>query len=176
MIVKPCQTFEEASKPSRVPQSERTIYEYSSNWPHHLGFGALLGQFKIPLRIDPTSVLHPRWYFLVFVVLLCFLFVHPVVYPSLKQIVDCGRLLLLLHWLHSNLPIAFRCPANRIFQPYPPKAVAFSNIFSNVSAHSTEYSRPLYPPKSVAFSNISSFCTDLSTSTFFSFFAWPKSR
>ena len=56
------------------------------------------------------------------------------------------------------------------------KSCCFFKYFSNFSAQSTEYSRPLYPPKSVAFSNISSFCTDLSTSTFFSFFAWPKSR
>ena len=109
-------------------QSERAIKEHISKNASTLRFwitfqpvqGAAILE---GLVVTPSSISDGiSW------CLLCFSPVF-VVYPSLKQIVDCGRLLLLLHWLHSNLPIAFRCPVNRIFQPYPPKAVAFSNIF-----------------------------------------------
>ena len=109
-------------------QSERAIKEHisknASTFRFWITFRLVQGAKILEgLVVTPSSISDGiSW------CLLCFSPVF-VVYPSLKQIVDCGRLLLLLHWLHSNLPIAFRCPVNRIFQPYPPKAVAFSNIF-----------------------------------------------
>ena len=105
-------------------QSERAIKERTSIFRFRITFRPVQSAKILEgLVLTPSSVSDGiSW------CLLCFSPVF-VVYPSLKQIVDCGRLLLLLHWLHSNLPIAFRCPANRIFQPYTPKAVAFQIFF-----------------------------------------------
>ena len=55
------------------------------------------------------------------------------------------------------------------------KSCCFFEYFSNTYARPTEYSIPIQQ-RLLLFSNSSSFCKDLSTLSFFSFFVWPKSR